>query len=111
MKFKFIHAPKPKQFEYKPRHYDPAQEERDAKKRELLGDDYKEDEGEYRPGQYISQLRIRRGIVAEREKNKRKQRRTLRSIIFLVLLLLLAWWMMTSEGTSSIWDVLLQSKK
>ena len=31
---------KPRQFEYKPRHFDPEQEAREARKREVLGADY-----------------------------------------------------------------------
>ena len=110
MKFKLFHTPKARQFEYKPRHYDPAEEEREARKRELLGDDYKgkeEEDGEYKPGQYIRQLRIRRGIVADREKAQRRQRRTLRSIIMLVLLVAFAWWFMKTDFSNTVWAVFL----
>ena len=31
---------KPRQFEYKPRYFDPEQEAREARKREVLGADY-----------------------------------------------------------------------
>ena len=98
-----FHTPKPRTFEYKPRHYDPVQEEREARKRELLGDDYvpREDET-YRPGQYLSQMRIRRGIVAERERTARNQRRTLRSIIMLVLMALMGWWIMKTDFSNTV---------
>lgn len=104
----FLHTPKPRTFEYKPRFYDPAKEEWEAKKKELLGDDYKGDEGkEYRPGQYIGELRIRRGIIANRDKKQRQQRRTLRSLLFLVLLLAFAWWLMKTDFSNSVWAVFL----
>jgi len=108
MKFGFIHTPKPRAFEYRPRHYDPVQEEREIRKQELLGDDYvRKDEEEYRPGQYIKQLRIRRGIIANREKKQRRQRRTLRSLIFLILLIAFAWWLMKTDFSNTIWAVFL----
>ncbi|MCD8186968.1 MAG: hypothetical protein LUD68_11235 [Rikenellaceae bacterium] len=107
MKFSFFNTRKPRQFDYRPRYYDPAQEEREARKRELLGEDYQPAEGEqaYKPGQYIRQMRIRRGIIADREKKQRQQRRTLRSIILLALLCAFAWWLMTADFSNSIWAV------
>jgi len=107
MKFGLFHTPKPRQFEYRPRFYDPVQEEREARKRQLLGDDYKdaEQEGEYKPGQYIRQMRIRRGIIADREKKQRRHRRSLRSIIMLALLAAFAWWLMTTDFSNTVWAV------
>ena len=107
MKFKFVHTPKPRRFDYRPRLYDPVQEEREARKRELLGDDYvpEQSDGEYKPGQYIRQLRMRRGIIADRQKKERQQRRTLRSIIMLVLLVAFAWWLMTTDFSNTAWAV------
>jgi hypothetical protein len=108
MTFSFTHTPKPRAFEYRPRHYDPVKEEREARKRELLGDDYVPKEGEeYRPGQYVSQMRIRRGIIADRQRSEQKQRRTLRSIIMLVLLAVFAWWLMKTDFSNSIWALFL----
>ncbi len=108
MRFKFIHAPKPRAFEYKPRFYDPVKEEWEAKKREVLGEDYVPKEGEeYRPGQYIGELRIRRGIIADRQQKEMKQRRTLRSIILLVLLAAFAWWLMKVDLSNSVWAMFL----
>lgn len=97
-------VPKPRAFEYQPRHYDPAAEERETRKRALLGDDYESAEaGEYRPGQYIGDLRIRRGIIADRQRSERKQRRTLRSLIMLVLLGVMAWWILKADFTNTVW--------
>ena len=111
MRFKLVHTPKPRQFEYNPRFYDPEKEEREARKRAVLGDSYEGPDGpaEYKPGQYIQELRIRRGIIAERDKIHRKQRRSLRMIIMLVLLVLLGWWLMTSKTTGSILEMFIQS--
>ena len=107
MKFSFMRMPKPRQFEYRPRHYDPVEEERLARKRELLGEDYTGEavDGDYKPGQYIRQLRIRRGIIADREKKQKRQRRSLRSIVMLVLLAAFAWWLMTADFSHSVWAV------
>jgi hypothetical protein len=108
MKFKFVHTPKPRQFEYIPRFYDPEKEEREARKRAVLGDAYDGPDGPaaYRPGQYIHELRIRRGIIAERDKLHRRHRRNLRTIVLLVLLLFLGWWLMRSDFTGGILEVL-----
>ena len=108
MKFKFAHTPKPRAFEYKPRYYDPVKEEWEAKKRELLGDDYRPEDGkEYRPGQYIGELRIRRGIIADRQKKQNRQRRTLRSLILLVLLAAFGWWLWKADFSRSVWATFL----
>ena len=107
MKFRFFSSQKPRQFEYKPRFYDPEQEEREARKRELLGENTHLEEGEYRPGKYIGQMRIRRGIIANREKVQRRQKRTLRSILMLVLLAAFAWWLMNADLSNTVWAVFL----
>ena len=111
MRFSFFHKPKPRSFEYKPRFYDPVEEEREARKRELLGENYAGKDEEYRPGQYIKQMRIRRGIIANREKSERRQRRTLRSIIMLVLLVAFAWWLINTDFSNSVWAVFLGGGK
>lgn len=110
MKFKFVHTPKPRQFEYIPRYYDPEKEEREARKRAVLGDAYEGPDGpaDYRPGQYIHELRIRRGIIAERAKVQRRATRSLRTIIALVLLILLGWWLMRSDFTGGLWQALFE---
>ena len=52
MSFFRPHKTKPRQFNYIPRHYDPAKEERDRRRRELHGTSTADDE-EYTPGKYI----------------------------------------------------------
>ncbi len=100
-KFSFFHTPKPRQFNYRPRYYDPEAEEREMRKRELLGDDYAEayktDEEraesrkEYHPGQYINEIRMRRGVIADRRKKDNKsgarQRQLLIAIVLVAALL------------------------
>lgn len=108
MKIGFFNTPKPRAFEFKPRYYDPVKEEREAKRRALLGEDYAGgEEKEYRPGQYIGQLRIRRGIIADRDKKQRQQKRTLRTLIFLALLAAFTWWLIRADFSNSIWAVFL----
>ena len=95
----FFKQPKPRQFNYRPRYYDPAAEERERRKQEVLGpnyrDEYKTAEEksgeEYRPGQYIQQMRVRRGIVAERRRN-RKKTSMLVSFVLLIGIIYFAWW-------------------
>lgn len=102
--FTFFNNRKVRQFEYRPRYYDPEKEEREQRKRMLLGDDYKESyeedtdgaqKQEYRPGQYIHQLHIRRGLIARRDQSSKKQARSLRMIIFLILLIAMGFWLLS----------------
>lgn len=72
---------KPRQFEYKPRYWDPEAEEREARRRMILGDDYAE--GEYRPGMYIRERRLLRMQEQERERAQRQKRNSIRTVIFL----------------------------
>lgn len=54
-----------RQFEYKPRYFDPEKEARDARRRELNGaqSEERDPDKEYRPGEYIRQsMYARRGI-------------------------------------------------
>ena len=76
---------KPRQFEYKPRHFDPEQEAREARKREVLGADYQKayencDEQEHKPGETI---RLRRGIVAERQRAVQQKNRSKMLLFFI----------------------------
>ena len=89
---------KPRQFEYQPRHYDPDKESREARKREVLGDDYQkayeqnEDSQERKPGEAI---RLRRGILAERQRTAQHKNRSniTRLLIVLMLLILFILWL------------------
>lgn len=102
MRFKFFHAPKPRQFDYIPRYYSPEKEEREERKKTVLGENYKdayENEGEkkeYEPGQFVNQVRIRRGIIADRERVEKKRMRTLRALVFLILLIAIGYWLVVS---------------
>ena len=69
---------KPRQFEYHPRYYDPDKEAWEQRRKELFGEEEAttpEDKESYRPGQYVEQLRFRRGIMAERQRNSKRRQR------------------------------------
>lgn len=87
---------KNRKFEYKPRHYDPDQEEREARRRKIVGDDYRE--GEYRPGMLIREKRLLR--MQESDQNRRNRNRTtmIRSAIFLVFVLGILYFMFSYFG-------------
>lgn len=87
---------KPRQFEYKPRYWDPEAEEREARRRMLLGDDYAE--GEYRPGMYIREKRLLRMQEHERERAQRSKRTALRTVIFLGGVVIVLYLMFTYFG-------------
>lgn len=89
---------KPRQFEYKPRHYDPEAEEREARRRMILGEDYAE--GEYRPGMYIRERRLMRMQQADRDRRVRNKRTMIRSIIFLGMAVVIVYFMFTYFGKS-----------
>ena len=72
---------KPRQFEYKPRYWDPDAEAREARRRMILGDDYAE--GEYRPGMYIRERRLLRMQEREHDRSERNRRVAIRTVLFL----------------------------
>lgn len=82
---------KPRQFEYKPRHWDPEAEEREARRRMILGDDYAE--GAYKPGMYIRERRMLRMQEQDRERTQRSKRTAIRSAIFLGFVVAILWFM------------------
>lgn len=100
---------KPRGYDYKPRYYNPEQEAREERKREVLarnmaekGLSCEESEGaghseggrkEYQPGQYIGEMRMRRGISSARKFERRKMNLT-RVIIFVVLMLIAVWYLL-----------------
>lgn len=81
---RFFYTPKPRQFDYKPRYYDPEKEAREQRRRELLGDRPAEGE-EYVPGELLRQRRMQRMMDAE---SRRRRKRPV-SVLFLILLLAL----------------------
>lgn len=81
---RFFYTPKPRQFDYKPRYYDPEKEAREQRRRELLGDRAAEGE-EYVPGALLRQRRMQRMMDSE---SRRRRKRPV-SVLFLILLLAL----------------------
>lgn len=90
---KFVHTPKPRQFNYRPLYFDPEKEAREKRRKELIGsgmiseDDDSSAPGEYRRGEYIREMKIRRGVIANHTPEKRKAG-SIRMVIFIILLLL-----------------------
>ena len=66
-------------FRYIPRYYDPEQERRDQRRKELRGTS-SHDDGEYTPGQYIRTQREARRLAKE---NKSKSK--MPSVVFMML--------------------------
>lgn len=87
---------KPRRFEYKPRHWDPEAEEREARRRMILGEDYAE--GEYRPGMYIREKRLLRMQERERQRVQRNKRNVIRTVIFLGFVVGVLYLMFTYFG-------------
>jgi hypothetical protein len=84
---------KPRQFEYKPRFFDPEKEARENRKREILGPDYQK---AYDNSESSSErIHFRRGIIAERQRNaeQRRNRSITRLLIVLALLILFSVWL------------------
>ena len=88
---------KPRQFNYKPRYYDPEREAREERRREILGDAaYTEEQLKaMKPGQYIREnMRARRRHITRYDKGRRNTRgRSLGILIRLAVLALLFWWL------------------
>lgn len=82
---------KPRQFNYKPRHFDPEAAEKQQMRKVILGEDT--DSDEYKPGVLIRQGRIRR-IQRQSDNTTNKARRgIIRTAIFLVLVSLVLFFM------------------
>lgn len=84
---------KPRNFEYKPRHFDPDAEQREARRRAILGDEYAK--GEYRPGMLIREGRMMRMESRDRDTNQRKKRTLIRTAVFVVLVVAVLYVMLT----------------
>ena len=87
----FFSQRKPKPFDYKPRFYDPEQERRQERRRELGLDSAVHDAGgsEYRPGMYVrEQVHARR---SQRPSRRRQKTSMLRLAVMLVLLVGIAY--------------------
>ena len=104
--FRGVFNRKPRQFEYRPRYYDPEKERREQRRKELLGADYEdryksEDEKKagYVPGKYVrDSMIVRRGIGTSAKNNSST---AMRLVIMLILFGLAIWWIF---GTDSIND-------
>lgn len=92
---KFFDRPKPKGFNYIPRHYDPEQERREQRRRELLGPDapsvrrHDEKNGEYVPGRIVRQAQAdRRGYGTHQKREKRNNSMGTIGLLLILLVLL-----------------------
>ncbi len=93
---------KARQFDYRPRYYDPEQERREQRRRELLGADYQdrykteeERKADYVPGRYIrDNIKTRRGIGTSSRNNSSFG---IRIVLIIVLICLAAWWIMRTD--------------
>ena len=91
-----VFSHKPREFNYKPRFYDPEKEAREERRRELLGDAaYTEEElKDMKPGMYIREnMRMRRGYASKHTK-ERRERVMRRGMILLVILVVLLIWIL-----------------
>lgn len=75
-------------FNYTPRYYDPAKEERERRRMELRGDRL-DDDGEYTPGKYIQAKREARLARAEKQSSGKGNRMRIWAMAVGVMLLFL----------------------
>lgn len=81
---------KARQFQYTPRYWDQEKEEREERRRAILGGEYQE--GEYKPGMMIRENRMRR--MRSSARTQRSSRSTLvRVAIFVVLVFAILYYM------------------
>lgn len=73
---------KARKFSYKPRYWDPEQEEREERRRAILGDQYQD--GQYKPGMLIREGRLRRMQTSSKMQNKSRST-IIRTAIFVIL--------------------------
>ena len=91
---KFFYTPKPRQFDYRPRYYDPEQEARERRRAELLGEKVSSSDEEYVPGQLIRNRRLQRMIDEDRRRSmaRRNTRSSMVLIVMIVLQIAAALW-------------------
>lgn len=82
---------KPKQFIYKPRHFDPEAEQREARRRAILGDEATD--GEYKPGLLIRESRMRRMQQSSDHTNRKAKSTLIRAAIFILLVVAVLFFM------------------
>ena len=87
---RFFYTPKPRKFEYKPRYYDPEQEAREQRRKELLGERDADNDGEYVPGELLRRRKLQRMIAAENASARRKKSSSFVLLVAVLVLLILA---------------------
>lgn len=90
---RFFYTPKPRQFSYKPRFYDPEKEAREKRREELLG--VRPAEGEvYVPGELLRRRRMQRMMEDATAARRKKQKGSgLLLVAFIVLLIVAFLWL------------------
>lgn len=82
---------KPRQFNYKPIYFDPDKDAREERKKQVLGiDAYRRlnpdgTEKEYIPGEFIRELKIRRGVVSNKDRVSKMRTSAIRMLILIAL--------------------------
>lgn len=90
---RFFYTPKPRQFSYKPRFYDPEKEAREKRREELLGVRPAEGE-EYVPGELLRRRRMQRMMEDATAARRKKQKGSgLLLVAFIVLLIAAFLWL------------------
>lgn len=90
---RFFYTPKPRQFSYKPRFYDPEKEAREKRREELLGVRPAEGE-EYVPGELLRRRRMQRMMEDVTAARRKKQKGSgLLLVAFIVLLIVAFLWL------------------
>ena len=90
---RFFYTPKPRQFSYKPRFYDPEKEAREKRREELLGVRPAEGE-EYVPGELLRRRRMQRMMEDSTAARRKKQKGSgFLLVAFIVLLIVAFLWL------------------
>lgn len=88
---------KPREFEYKPRYYDPEKEAREERRREILGERETQDDTrteDYHPGQYIRKNMYARRGIGVKPKGKMSSAIVRRAIFALIILFAMLVWIL-----------------
>lgn len=86
LKVKFFHLPKPREFKYRPRYFDPEREERERQKKE-----HKKNNG------ILYERNSIHGAFKQRlaSNRKAKQSSNIRLFILIAIFGLIAWWLLS----------------
>ncbi|CDN32081.1 hypothetical protein BN938_2008 [Mucinivorans hirudinis] len=96
----FGHRKKPRSFEYKPRYFDSELQERENRRRAILGENYDVEDDSYRPGLLIREHRMRRMQGQARRAQKQGKVTLIRTVIFVLLVFTILWLATTYFGQS-----------